>query len=544
MLGKGNKLGYMSFLRQLVNEMLQFRSAAALEERRLRGHGICVSPGTRGWDEFDGWQGIEFPASELTTIKAKVQQQPDFAASFSLSANKSRSTRSSFRWLNCSGPIASWTHSTTPIGLAPVKHPKQECLVRKPIVPEHKKGLKQPAQWMAIVKGKAVPLPSGAARKPVEFPIGYAPIELAKSLRGGGSRERLMAPIRLQCRCQAPQGKRLDEELHTTAQLPQQLLHPLLHQRFHILLLLPPQMDAHKRNSPYLLQAQPRLQEHQLAAANPVRALHKQAVLKKRYSSSSLERWPDVPISCICKNNTHTGFCASQSANHTPRYYNCLVPFGDKQLYRCPHCDALLLKSEASGQCAFSKCCAKGQVKMERQFYELQRPFLRPTQRQQKDEEEYNQLDDNTKQLDLLLNDLIMGRHALSKKFIKCVDRYNHEMAFGTATTEQKPVPGGYQPVKMNGMVTYRLSGINPPRNADGSTRDELCGQVWTLNPDDAIELRKRRNMDANLKLDDELLQLLHQLLAHQQIGHPLSGLYFHLKRVYEEAKEQQAQGQ
>uniref|UniRef100_A0A183CSK0 SWIB domain-containing protein n=1 Tax=Globodera pallida TaxID=36090 RepID=A0A183CSK0_GLOPA len=160
------------------------------------------------------------------------------------------------------------------------------------------------------------------------------------------------------------------------------------------------------------------------------------------------------------------------------------------------------------------------------------------------DEEKHNQLDGSTKQMDLLLNDLIMGRHALSKKFIKCVDRYNHEMAFGTATTEQKPVPGGYQPVKMNGMVTYRLSGINPPRNADGSTRDELCGQVWTLNPDDAIELRKRRNMDANLKLDEELLKLLHQLLAHQQIGHPLSGLYFHLKRVYEEAKEQQAQGQ
>uniref|UniRef100_A0A183CMG7 DNA helicase n=1 Tax=Globodera pallida TaxID=36090 RepID=A0A183CMG7_GLOPA len=42
MLEKGNKLGYMSFLRQLVNEMLQFRSAAALEERRQRGQGICL----------------------------------------------------------------------------------------------------------------------------------------------------------------------------------------------------------------------------------------------------------------------------------------------------------------------------------------------------------------------------------------------------------------------------------------------------------------------------------------------------------------------
>uniref|UniRef100_A0A183CCM3 ATP-dependent DNA helicase n=1 Tax=Globodera pallida TaxID=36090 RepID=A0A183CCM3_GLOPA len=262
-----------------------------------------------------------------------------------------------------------------------------------------------------------------------------------------------------------------------------------------------------------------------------------------RFSSSSLERWPDVPISCNCKNNTHTGYCASLSANHTPRYYNTLMPFGDNQLYHCPHCAALLLKSEATGQTAFAKCCAKGKVKMEQQFYELQRPFLRPAQRLQKDENAHNQLDNDSKQLDSLLNDLIMGRHRLSNKFMKMVDRFNHELAFGTATTEQKPVPGGYQPVKMNGMVTYRLSGLNPPQNSDGSTREELCGQVWTLNPDNAIDLRKRRNLDGGLRLDDDLLELLHRLLAHQQIGHPLAGLYFHLKRIYEEAKQLQAAG-
>uniref|UniRef100_A0A183CD57 ATP-dependent DNA helicase n=1 Tax=Globodera pallida TaxID=36090 RepID=A0A183CD57_GLOPA len=226
----------------------------------------------------------------------------------------------------------------------------------------------------------------------------------------------------------------------------------------------------------------------------------------QRYSSSSLERWPDVPISCHCKNNTHTGFCASLAANHTPRYYNTLVPFGDNKIYRCPHCAALLLKSEAIGPAAFSKCCAKGQVKMEQQFYELQRPFLRPAQRLQNDENAHNQLDDNLKHLDSLLNALIMGCHPLSSKFIKMVARFNHELAFGTATTEQKPVPG-------------RLPAY------------------------DAINLRRRRNLDAGLQLDEELLELLHRLLSHPQIGHPLSGLYFHLKRVYEEAQQQQVDG-
>uniref|UniRef100_A0A183CJY4 ATP-dependent DNA helicase n=1 Tax=Globodera pallida TaxID=36090 RepID=A0A183CJY4_GLOPA len=189
MLAKGNKLGYTSFLRQLVNEMLQFRSAAALEERRQRGQGICVSPGTRGWGEFDGWQDIEFPQSELSAFnKEKPQQNPAFATSCSLSANKRRSTRSSFRWLNCSGPIGTWTHTTTPIGLAPVKQTNQK--IQKPIVPEHNKSPKQLAQWMAIVKGKAVPLPSAAAPKLVNYPIGYAPVKLPNSLRGGGARER------------------------------------------------------------------------------------------------------------------------------------------------------------------------------------------------------------------------------------------------------------------------------------------------------------------------------------------------------------------
>uniref|UniRef100_A0A183CLH7 ATP-dependent DNA helicase n=1 Tax=Globodera pallida TaxID=36090 RepID=A0A183CLH7_GLOPA len=407
------------------------------------------------------------------------------------------------------------------------KKVKQHKKPRMDVIPKASERIsprKPPASWMTVIKGKAVPQSSQAAPKPVTYPLGYEPVKQTKMLRGGGlSRDRAKREAdkaRMRQRrsadgadstptpSQSPKGKRVGRR------------------------------TAHSRI------AGAAKEEDNILMPPPSSRPTRQRKAPQRYSSSSLERWPDVPISCICKNNTHTGFCASLSANHTPRYYNTLVPFGYKQLYRCPHCAALLLKSEATGQAAFSKCCAKGKVKMEQQFYELQRPFLRPAQRLQADEEAHTQLDNTSKQLDTLLNDLILGRHPLANKFMKLVDRFNHELAFGTATTEQKPVPGGYQPVKMNGMVTYRLSGLNPPRNADGSTREELCGQVWTLNPDNAIELRKRRNLDARLHLDNELLDLLHRLMSHQQLGHPLSGLYFHLKRIYEEAKQQQADAQ
>lgn len=110
------------------------------------------------------------------------------------------------------------------------------------------------------------------------------------------------------------------------------------------------------------------------------------------------QNWPDNPIKINCKNTLHNGvFCAAVSASHTPRYYNSLKPvcfskqfftkrnyhylfviffiyikYGDATQYHCPFCFALLLKKEATGANAFSKCCAKGKVKMARQFYLLQ----------------------------------------------------------------------------------------------------------------------------------------------------------------------------
>jgi hypothetical protein len=171
----------------------------------------------------------------------------------------------------------------------------------------------------------------------------------------------------------------------------------------------------------------------------------------------------------------------------------------------------LLLKSEAHGPTAFAKCCAKGKVKMASHFYKLQRPFLRPGQRIQEDEAAHNLLDDEAKELDMLLTNLITGRHRQSSHFLGAVAQYNSEMAFGTATTQQQPVPGGYQPVKMNGMVTYRLSGINPPD--DPVRLNEICGQVWTLNPDEAIALRQQRNVQQRLHLSVIFLLNIYQFL-------------------------------
>uniref|UniRef100_A0A183CF04 OTU domain-containing protein n=1 Tax=Globodera pallida TaxID=36090 RepID=A0A183CF04_GLOPA len=97
---------------------------------------------------------------------------------------------------------------------------------------------KPPAPWMTVIKGKVVPQSSPAARKPVPYPLGYAPVKLTKTLRGGGvSRDRakreahkaqkrqkrsglftLSGPSRLQHLYQVPRKKELEDELPTPAQ--------------------------------------------------------------------------------------------------------------------------------------------------------------------------------------------------------------------------------------------------------------------------------------------------------------------------------------
>jgi len=80
---------------------------------------------------------------------------------------------------------------------------------------------------------------------------------------------------------------------------------------------------------------------------------------------------------------------------------------------------------------------------------------------------------------------------------------YNNELACGKATTQDQPSrPGGYQPVKINNQMTFRLSGLNPPMNPDGSTRRLLFGQVWTLDPDLGVAERQTRNDEYRRGLD------------------------------------------
>uniref|UniRef100_A0A183C4Z0 ATP-dependent DNA helicase n=1 Tax=Globodera pallida TaxID=36090 RepID=A0A183C4Z0_GLOPA len=515
----GNKAGHLSLLRNFVRELLAFKLEEKKEAAFQRGQGIGLNPNLAGWGTFDAWAGYE-PTNDFESPK----KHP---SSSRVGASQARSKARS--WQN--GPVSSWTFRNGPVNQT--KQPRKDVI---PKASEQMSTCKPSAPWMTVIKGKQTKMLRGG---------GISRDRAKREAHKARMRQRRSAPVQLSGSEQQQLSPRVEATAATTgtptgsgtprARSAQTGPFPPIHYDADGLCVAPhtaEELSIPAEEGDSILMPPP--------SGRPTR----QRKPPQRYSSTSLQHWPDVPISCHCKNNTHTGFCASLAANHTPRYYNTLVPFGDNKLYRCPHCAALLLKSEATGPAAFSKCCAKGKVKMEQQFYALQRPFLRPAQRLQNDEETHNQLDNNSKQLDYLLNDLIMGRHQLSSKFIKMVDRFNHELAFGTATTEQKPVPGGYQPVKMNGMVTYRLSGLNPPRNADGSTREELCGQVWTMNPDDAIELRKRRNLAAGLKLDEQLLELLHRLLSHPQLGHPLSGLYFHLKRVYEEAQQQQAQGE
>jgi hypothetical protein len=45
----------------------------------------------------------------------------------------------------------------------------------------------------------------------------------------------------------------------------------------------------------------------------------------------------------------------------------------------------------------------------------------------------------------------------------------------------------------MNGMVTYRTSGMFPPLDDEGNPRPEMFGQVWTLNPDESVARRQQR---------------------------------------------------
>ena len=137
------------------------------------------------------------------------------------------------------------------------------------------------------------------------------------------------------------------------------------------------------------------------------------------------------------------------------------------------------------------------------------KPFLFANQRREEDRRKHQQMSPENKILDeylaLLLN---RSRQGLpddgAEDFLNKITFYNNEFACGTATTQQEASrEGGYQPIKMNGMVTYRTSGINPPLDKEGNPRSELFGQVWTLNPDDSVARRQQRGVAHRLDVNN-----------------------------------------
>jgi hypothetical protein len=162
------------------------------------------------------------------------------------------------------------------------------------------------------------------------------------------------------------------------------------------------------------------------------------------------------------------------------------------------------LKSEATGPNRYSKCCAKGKINLAKEFYDMLDPFLRPDQRSQPNEDQHNELNNATQVMDLLLNELITGQDNEYRKFRKNARWYNKEFACGTISTVSQPVPRGYPAIKINGQVGFNLSGLHPPSTVDpdtGENRVHFGGQVWTLDPEEAIPIRQGRIQNRRLNV-------------------------------------------
>jgi hypothetical protein len=95
---------------------------------------------------------------------------------------------------------------------------------------------------------------------------------------------------------------------------------------------------------------------------------------------------------------------------------------------------AFLLKSEATGPSAFSKCCAKGKVDLKDANYNLMKPFLFPNQRRPEDRLEHQQMSPENQRLDVLLA-MILNRSrqgapdAGAEDFLNKITFYNNEFA-------------------------------------------------------------------------------------------------------------------
>nr|CAD2195580.1 unnamed protein product [Meloidogyne enterolobii] len=219
------------------------------------------------------------------------------------------------------------------------------------------------------------------------------------------------------------------------------------------------------------------------------------------------ESWPVFsPITQRC-DRTHFGLgCGAKGANHMPIYYDSLP----KDDVRCKYCKANLLPSEAVGNTAFSKCCAKGRVSMP---------------------EKYSSLQDIPIELFVIFND--PTRFEQRDNILKHSMLYNDQLAFGHIQIQrQRDFAESHKIVKCNNMINYLLWDFNPP---GGGEQPLLRGQLFTIP---ANEAANRLNEIANdVELDQQLLIVLHNILRDY---HPFSTLYRIASETYSNLIEEE----
>ncbi|KAL3096906.1 hypothetical protein niasHT_028962 [Heterodera trifolii] len=233
--------------------------------------------------------------------------------------------------------------------------------------------------------------------------------------------------------------------------------------------------------------------------------------------TSIASNWPSLvatkplaPVThqCGTVNSAHFGYgCGSKKANHLPSYYNSLR---DQTQHNCPHCNALLLPSEAIGPTAYSKCCAKGRVNLAERYKALR---ARPAE------------------LDNILQNPAAQYKGWRESLFRHVLRYNNNLAFGNINiTRSEERIDLHRIVKCNNMINYMLWDFNPP---DGG-KPHLHGQLFTIPPADART--RLGEISREHSLDEQLMAALYGiLLAH----HKLAVLYETAAETYRQLPEE-----
>ncbi|KAL3075367.1 hypothetical protein niasHT_033597 [Heterodera trifolii] len=219
---------------------------------------------------------------------------------------------------------------------------------------------------------------------------------------------------------------------------------------------------------------------------------------------------PIAPVTHCCGtiHSAHFGYgCGSKKANHLPSYYNSLR---DQAQHNCPHCNALLLASEAVGPTAYSKCCAKGRVNLAERYKALR---ARPAE------------------LDNILQNPAGQYKGWRDSLYRHVLRYNNNLAFGNINiTRSEERIDLHRIVKCNNMINYMLWDFNPP---DGG-KPHLHGQLFTIPPADART--RLGEISREHSLDEHLMEALYGVLL---ANHKLAVVYETAAETYRQLPEE-----